>query len=147
MHIRFSFSWIKSGALSQKAFKSQATYSLFAEYAGRIRHFVPCEVGPYRVQTKTLLWVCEREKEGKMLSSPGLARELQKSMNAGAQGLQIVVGGPDGFTAQEIKAMSPDFLWSFGPMTFPHELAAVVAAEQIYRAFTILRNLPYHAGH
>ena len=43
--------------------------------------------------------------------------------------------------------LRPDLLWSLGPMTLPHELAAIIAAEQIYRAFTILHHLPYHAGH
>ncbi len=68
-------------------------------------------------------------------------------MNGGIQELQIVIGGPDGFTPQELKEMAPALRWSFGPMTLPHELAAVVAAEQIYRALTILHHQPYHSKH
>jgi 23S rRNA (pseudouridine1915-N3)-methyltransferase len=81
------------------------------------------------------------------MTSEALSRELQKCMNSGIQELQIVIGGPDGFTAQALEQMAPALRWSFGPMTLPHELAAVVAAEQIYRAFTILHRQPYHSGH
>lgn len=94
-----------------------------------------------------VLWICEREKGARALSSEALAKELGRCMNAGLQELQIMIGGPDGFTAKELETMKPALRWSFGPMTLPHELAAVVAAEQIYRALTILKNLPYHNGH
>ena len=40
-----------------------------------------------------------------------------------------------------------DFKLSFGPITLPHELARLVLAEQLYRAFTILNKHPYHCGH
>ena len=58
-----------------------------------------------------------------------------------------MIGGPEGFTPGELEAMAPGLRWSFGPMTLPHELASVVAAEQIYRALTILHRQPYHSGH
>jgi 23S rRNA pseudoU1915 N3-methylase RlmH len=62
--------------------------------------------------------VCEREKGSLALSSEALARELQKVMNSGAQELQIVIGGPDGFSAQELQQMAPGLRWSFGPLTY-----------------------------
>jgi len=68
-------------------------------------------------------------------------------MNSGIQELQIVIGGPDGFPPKELEEMKPRLRWSFGPMTLPHELAAVVAVEQLYRAMTILHHQPYHSGH
>ncbi len=80
-----------------------------------------------------------------MVSSEELARRIDTELQSGTKELQIVIGGPDGLS--DIKQIAPDFRWSFGPMTLPHELAAVVAAEQVYRAFTIIRKLPYHLGH
>jgi len=46
-----------------------------------------------------------------------------------------------------MNQIQPHLIWSFGAMTLPHELASVVAAEQIYRAISILKNHPYHSGH
>ena len=147
MRIRFSLAWLQSGQPLKKAFKSSSAHQLLAEYTGRITHFMPCDVGAYPSKSKSCIWVCEREKGARAMSSEVLSKELQNCMNSGVQELQIVIGGADGFTLQELEVLKPVLRWSFGPMTLPHELAAVVAAEQIYRAFTILRNLPYHSGH
>lgn len=147
MRICFSLAWMKSGQPIKKAFKSASACGLFTDYLERIGRFAACEAGANKAQNRGIIWVCEREKSGKMFRSEDLAQELQKVMNGGAQELSIVIGGADGFTVQELEAMRPALRWSFGPMTLPHELAAVVAAEQIYRALTILRNMPYHSGH
>lgn len=147
MRIRFSLPWISPAQSASKAFKFEAAFSLLREYISRISRFMPCEIGPYPSKTKSCLWVCEREKKSVAVASRDLAQALQKAMNSGTQELQIVIGGPDGFTSQELEAMNPSFRWSFGPLTLPHELAAVVAAEQVYRALTILKNMPYHKGH
>ena len=167
MKIRFSLGWVKFSQASRKYFKSSEVYALVNAYVERIAHFIPCEIGAYSPppkdaclpdrqgsvrrlvadKDKSCLWVCEREKGSRSLSSEALARELQKVMNSGIQELQIVVGGPDGYPSQELDRMAPALRWSFGPLTFPHELAAVVASEQIYRALTILHHQPYHSGH
>ena len=147
MRIRFSLAWLKPAQAPAKAFKSSAAFSLVREYTERIGHFLPCEIGAYPSKAKACVWVCERTKKSKMAASEDLANELQKCMNSGAQALEIVIGGPDGFTEEALDEMKPTFRWSFGPMTLPHELAAVVAAEQIYRALTILHHQPYHSGH
>lgn len=147
MRIRFSLAWLKSSQAPAKAFKSSAAFSLVREYTERIGNFLPCEIGVYPAKTKSCVWVCERTKKSKAAASEDLARELQKCMNSGAQVLEVVIGGPDGFTEEALDEMKPSFRWSFGPMTLPHELAAVVAAEQIYRALTILHHQPYHSGH
>jgi 23S rRNA (pseudouridine1915-N3)-methyltransferase len=147
MRLRFSLAWLKPAQAPAKAFKSSAAFSLVREYIERIGHFLPCEAGAYPAKTRSCVWVCERAKKSTAASSEDLARELQKCMNSGVQVLEIVIGGPDGFTDKDLDAMRPSFRWSFGPLTLPHELAAVIATEQIYRALTILHHRPYHSGH
>jgi len=59
--------------------------------------------------------------------------------------LVLAIGPADGWSpAARARA---DLLLSFGRITLPHELAAVVAAEQLYRALTIRAKHPYHCGH
>lgn len=136
----------------RKAFKSGHTYSLFTEYVDRISKFVPCQVsGMLRTgevsKAGMTTWVCDRSAGSSVLSSEAVARHLEKLCNSGIRELHVWVGGPDGFSESELEALKPDLKWSFGSFTLPHELAAVVASEQIYRAFTILHHLPYHSGH
>ena len=59
--------------------------------------------------------------------------------------LLFAIGGSDGFTEDARRQASVTL--SLGKMTLPHELARVVLVEQLYRAFTILKNHPYHLGH
>ena len=59
--------------------------------------------------------------------------------------LLFAIGGSDGFS--EDARRQAGMTLSLGKMTLPHELARVVLLEQIYRAFTILKNHPYHLGH
>ena len=70
------------------------------------------------------------------------ARRLGLKRDQGAATLAIVIGGPDGL-APEFRAGAAMVL-SFGAMTFPHQLVRLLAAEQIYRAVTILAGHPYH---
>ena len=75
---------------------------------------------------------------GKAYDSPGFARWLEERRR-GARDVCFVVGGPYG-TALECC----DERLSFGPMTFPHQLARVMLVEQLYRAHKILAGEPYH---
>jgi 23S rRNA (pseudouridine1915-N3)-methyltransferase len=84
------------------------------------------------------------DSRGKQLSSEELARFLEREQ-MGAVPLLFAVGGADGFSDQARRQAA--FVLSLGRMTLPHELARVVLLEQLYRAFTILRNHPYHLGH
>ncbi len=74
---------------------------------------------------------------GELLTSDQLARCIESA----GRDMQFFIGGADGFS-DEFRA-SADRLLSLSRMTLPHELARVMLAEQIYRAFTILRNHPY----
>ena len=79
---------------------------------------------------------------GRAWSSPELATFLKKKRDGGSRALTFCVGGAEGFS-QSFREKA-DLLLSLSPMTLPHELAAIVAAEQVYRAFTILKGHPYH---
>ena len=148
MEIQFCLAWLEAGHSAYKAFKEPATYTLFLEYVKRISNFSPCEiqaVPPGARKPGTKIWVLDREAE--MFSSEELASEFERLQTSGTRLLQIVVGGADGFSKKELEQLQPDLKWSFGPLTLPHELAAVIASEQIYRAFTILKHHPYHSKH
>lgn len=82
------------------------------------------------------------DETGKLLGSRDFSAHLGKRRDAGAPALAFVIGGPDGLGA-EVRDKAALVL-SFGPMTFPHQLAQIMAAEQIYRAVTILSGHPYH---
>jgi 23S rRNA (pseudouridine1915-N3)-methyltransferase len=149
MKIRFRLGWAK-GAVAAKSFKSRAAYELFAEYLKRLSYFAAAEAGGAEASKKTagrvVRWFCHTSKDSKMLSSEQLSQALERLRQSGARELEIAIGPADGFSTGDLGER-PDLLWSFGPLTLPHELAAVVAAEQLYRAFTILENHPYHSGH
>jgi 23S rRNA (pseudouridine1915-N3)-methyltransferase len=84
------------------------------------------------------------DSRGKELSSEELA-EFLKREQLNAVPLVFAVGGSDGFSEEARRRAG--FTLSLGKMTLPHELARVVLVEQLYRAFTILKNHPYHLGH
>ncbi|MBI3299522.1 MAG: 23S rRNA (pseudouridine(1915)-N(3))-methyltransferase RlmH [Elusimicrobia bacterium] len=120
-----------------------------AEYLSRIARQTPCAAAgglPERAGSDRL-WLLDRSPGAKVLSSEDLAVQLGRERGRGTGRLEVLVGGPDGFSAEERERLRPALRWSLGPLTLPHELAAVVAAEQVYRAFTILSGAPYHLGH
>lgn len=119
------------------------------EYLGRIGRMAPCslEGGLPSPSAPTRVWLLDRSPSSKVLSSEQLGAQLQRVRDGGTKSLEILVGGPDGLSPETVSRLRPDLRWSFGPLTLPHELAAVVAAEQVYRAFTILGGAPYHVGH
>lgn len=151
MRIRFRLDWLEKGLLKPKSFKSQDLFGAFTSYCGRIGTFSPCEVSGELEEEETKshrrVWVLDRGPSARVLSSEDVARHLNRAIDGGVRELEIVVGGADGFSIDRLAEMKPDLLWCFGPLTLPHELAAVTAAEQIYRAFTILKKHPYHGGH
>ena len=87
-------------------------------------------------------YVITMEILGKKLTSPQLAEKLEQIMVMGKSHIVIVIGGSLGLD----KSVSDraDFKLSISDMTFPHQLARVIVAEQIYRAFKINNNETYH---
>ncbi len=78
---------------------------------------------------------------GQTWSTEKLATRLQDWM-MGGQDIALLVGGPDGLT-HEILQLAQE-TWSLSKLTFPHPLVRVILSEQIYRAYTITENHPYH---
>ena len=87
--------------------------------------------------------VCLDER-GRTLSSPDFAARLRDWRDAGRRSAGVVIGGADGLDAG-LRGRA-DLVLSFGPMVWPHMLARVMAAEQLYRAMSILAGTPYHRG-
>ena len=82
------------------------------------------------------------EIDGKMLTSEGLSKEIDRLGLAGKSSLVFVIGGSIGLDTAVLKRS--DYALSFSKMTFPHQLMRVILLEQIYRSFRITRGEPYH---
>lgn len=79
---------------------------------------------------------------GKMLDSVELSKKIDNLCLSGNGDITFVIGGSLG-TASAVNKRA-DMLLSFSPMTFPHQLMRVILLEQVYRAFRISNNEPYH---
>lgn len=87
-----------------------------------------------------LLIVCD--ERGKQLDSVQFSQRLVKSFEKGKPRVVVMIGGAFGVT-DEIRKRA-DFVWSFSSMVMNHHIAQAVALEQLYRALTIWKNMPYH---
>lgn len=81
------------------------------------------------------------DEHGKSMTTDAFAQWLGRQQDAGA-GVVFCVGGANGLS-QAVKSRA-DLLLSLSAFTMPHRLARLVAAEQLYRAFTVLKGEPYH---
>jgi len=139
--------------------REPAVQSLTDEYLTRISRYAEIEGVAVKDEAALLALARgegrgERGKEryklvlldahGKQFSSEELAAMLEREQ-VNAIPLLFAIGGSDGFTDEARRVAR--LALSLGKMTLPHELARVVLVEQIYRAFTILKNHPYHLGH
>jgi 23S rRNA (pseudouridine1915-N3)-methyltransferase len=136
--------------------KSAHAAALRAEYEQRLSQYVggllaerlPSEAALFkklRTEGRTAPRLVLLDSRGRLLSSEELAGWMGRERDAGTQQLVFAIGPADGWSAE--ARSRADLLLSFGPMTFPHELARVMLTEQLYRAFTILAGHPYHTGH
>ncbi|MCW5517105.1 23S rRNA (pseudouridine(1915)-N(3))-methyltransferase RlmH [Muriicola sp. Z0-33] len=143
---------------------SKALQELLNDYERRLGHYVKFEMHfiPDLKNTKNLSEIQQKEKEGELLlkqigpsevlvlldekgkqyTSVAFSEYLQKKMNSGIKGLTFVIGGPYGFSDTVYRQASGQL--SLSKMTFSHQMVRLFAIEQLYRAFTILRNEPYH---
>ncbi len=86
-------------------------------------------------------YVIALERTGKLLSTEQLAGHLQSWMAESTEPA-LLIGGPDGLARLCIERA--DVTWSLSALTLPHPLVRVLLAEQLYRAWSIVHNLPYH---
>lgn len=82
------------------------------------------------------------DENGKIFSSEGFAEYIQKRLNSGMKQLIFIIGGPFGFSEEVYERA--DGKLSLSKMTFSHQMIRPFFVEQLYRAFTILKNEPYH---
>ena len=136
--------------------RSGSTHQLSQDYEVRLRAYSDVVTERYpsearllakaeTVSGRTAPRLVLLDSRGTPLSSEGLAAWIGRERDSGAQHLIFAIGPADGWSAA--ARARAHLLLSFGPMTFPHELARVMLTEQLYRAFTILSGHPYHSGH
>ncbi len=82
------------------------------------------------------------DEGGKQFTSETFSEYIQKRLNSGLKQLVFVIGGPYGFS--EAVYNRADSTVSLSKMTFSHQMVRLFFTEQLYRAFTILKNEPYH---
>ncbi len=87
-------------------------------------------------------YVIACDEHGQAMASRAFAGQMAKLRDDGNRRLVVVIGGADGLDPSLLSAANAKL--AFGPQTWPHALARVMLAEQIYRAVTILAGSPYH---
>ncbi len=79
--------------------------------------------------------------KGQLWSTEMLAQHLASWQQAG-RNIDLLIGGPEGLAASCLQKAAEQ--WSLSPLTFPHFLVRLIVAEQLYRAYSILQQHPYH---
>src|SRR5699024_198456 len=153
---------VSVGKIKEKYLKQGIT-----EFEKRLRSYcklkldeVPDEHAPEHLSEKELLKLKQKEGErifqnikatpylialdihGVHCSSEQLAKEIDKLGVLGKSSIAFVIGGSNGLSDAVLKRANHKL--SFSKMTFPHQLMKLILMEQVYRAFKILRNEPYH---
>lgn len=86
-------------------------------------------------------WVIALDGKGQQWTTFELAERMKQWMQQGRD-VSFLIGGPDGFDRASLQRA--DASWSLGKLTLPHMLVRVILAEQLYRAWSITQNHPYH---
>lgn len=87
-------------------------------------------------------FVCLLDENGNAFNSEGFADFIQKKMQLNIKNLVFVIGGAYGFSPEVYERA--DFKLTLSKMTFSHQIIRLFFLEQLYRAFTIIKGLPYH---
>jgi len=141
-----------------------ALEQLFQLYQKRLKHYIKfeLEIIPDIKNVKNLSKMQQKEKEGELIlkrlqptdllvlldekgkefRSIEFSNYMQKKMNSGIKQLVFVIGGPYGFSQNVYQKANEKI--SLSKMTFSHQMVRLFLIEQVYRAFTIIKNEPYH---
>jgi 23S rRNA (pseudouridine1915-N3)-methyltransferase len=141
--------------LPRRSSNSPAT-QLLDTYLERATRYVPTTYRAFPTEPKLLAFLDESaartrpillltDSRGAQLSSTELATSIGSYLDSGTQLLVLAIGPADGWSPSALARA--DITLAFGRITLPHELAAVIAAEQLYRSLTIRAGHPYHSGH
>ena len=144
--------------------KNTSIRALTSDYLERIGHVVPCEIVEARDPAKARhiregdriaaeaaelsrnipgsSLVVALDESGKQLTSLEFARWFENEQNRGTREVLFVIGGAEGLSPQITRGAG--LVLSLGKMTWTHEMCRALLLEQVYRAFSILKNLPYH---
>ncbi|MBN2319370.1 MAG: 23S rRNA (pseudouridine(1915)-N(3))-methyltransferase RlmH [Acidobacteria bacterium] len=144
--------------------KNSFIRGLAADYLERIRHMVPCEVIETRdlsrkrsLKAAALLdgeaeefvrhlppsgIIVALDENGTQLSSVGFSQWLVSELNSGHRSISFVIGGAEGMSPKITERAH--LVLSIGKMTWTHEMCRALLLEQVYRALSILRGIPYH---
>ena len=149
------------GPKSSKAGPKASFETLTRLYLDRIHPYIPIQPEAFATESAFLAWLSRPANSGKaarlpalpvlldsrgrQFSSPEFATWLGSRRDQSIQHIVFAIGPADGWSEQ--ARAQANLLLSFGPITMAHELARLVLAEQLYRAFTILTGHPYHGGH
>jgi 23S rRNA (pseudouridine1915-N3)-methyltransferase len=156
--VKFRLLWLGSNADAEFA-------GAIERYCSRIKHFFPIEIieieGPKRGRqserdrsiirdhsTRLVSAIPPRgytvvlDERGRSMDSLKFAKWLERLTTNQPHGVTFVLGGDVGF--DDSVRQRGDELLSLSAMTLPHQMARVILLEQIYRACTLMRNIPYH---
>jgi len=155
--MKFRLVWVRSNADAEFA-------AAIDRYAGRIRHFFPIDieevasergrqsqsdVAIMRAESARLLaaipvrgFCIMLDERGQSLDSLKFAKWIERLTIDNPHGINFVLGGDVGL--DDTVKQRADKLLSLSAMTLPHQIARVVLLEQLYRACTLMRNIPYH---
>ena len=125
--------------------KNPQMAKLCADYIERIEHFLPLEIAELKESRVLSALGSDRvvvlDPKGKSWTSEQLASFVEQHMTSDPRRLTFVIGDYEG-VPDEVKTRA-DVQWALSPLTFTHDLTRVLLLEQIYRALTIIRNIPY----
>jgi 23S rRNA (pseudouridine1915-N3)-methyltransferase len=152
--MQVTLAYIGSQAVAKDGYEA-----LVGGYLKRCAGFIRCSSEAFRAEGAFLEWLGKKrgrtepavlmlDARGRQMTSESLAEWLGKRRDEGLQHVIFAIGPADGWSEKALaEGKRRGGLLSLGPMTLAHQLARLVAAEQIYRACTILTGHPYHKGH